>query len=85
MPLAVTGKQTGRQAGSASSGMADARQLHQDAQALRDWVTGGDATRYDNLPRGVVLVGVTHSNLKTSMPDIRLDLHITVSGRCVQR
>jgi hypothetical protein len=56
------------------------RQLHQDAQALRDWVTWGDKTRYDLLPQGVVMVGVTHSNLNASYPDIRLDLHTTVSA-----
>jgi hypothetical protein len=28
--------------------------------------------------QGVVMVGVTHSNLGMSMPDIRLDLHTTV-------
>jgi hypothetical protein len=28
--------------------------------------------------QGVVMVGVTHSNLVVSMPDIRLDLHTTV-------
>lgn len=41
-------------------------------------MTAGDAVRYDQLPHGVVMVGVTHSNLKVSMPDIRLDLHTTV-------
>lgn len=95
-------------------------------QALRDYLTAGDKTRYDQLPdvrlslyvcvhvlhvlyvslgdrsilnhasiptpalnphtrlfkhnrhQGVVMVGVTHSNLTMSMPDIRLDLHTTV-------
>jgi len=55
------------------------RQLHPDAQALRDYITAGDQARYDLLPQGVVMVGVTHSNLTMSMPDIRLDLHMTVS------
>lgn len=55
------------------------RQLHQDAQALRDYITAADTTRYDLLPHGVVMVGVTHSNLTMAMPDIRLDLHTTVS------
>lgn len=111
-------------------------------KALRNYLTGGDATRYDQLPKvglreggsidlcvgggknwgawvrrsirlwpirlaldwlagrphmhqpfttrhdttgsngcqGVVMVGVTHSNLVVSMPDIRLDLHSTVSA-----
>lgn len=47
--------------------------------ALRDYILAGDKTRYDLLPQGVVMIGVTHSNLTMAMPDIRLDLHTTVS------
>jgi hypothetical protein len=54
------------------------RPLHQDAQALRDYITAGDRVRYDLLPEGVVSVGVTHSNLQFSMADIRFDLHTRV-------
>ncbi|GAB5037626.1 tubulin folding cofactor b, partial [Nannochloropsis oceanica] len=61
-------------------GVAPPRRLHQDAQALRDYLVAGDAVRYDLLPKGVVMVSVTHSNLGMSMPDIRLDLHTSIDG-----
>ncbi len=53
---------------------------HQDAQYLRDYLTAGDATRYDLLPEGVVCLNVTHSNLKAYIADIRIDLHTTIEN-----
>ena len=47
---------------------------------LRDYVTGADHRQYANLPDGVVLVLVTHSNLTSKYLDIRFDLHTTVEG-----
>lgn len=54
------------------------RRLHQDAQALRDYVTALDEQQYELLPEGVVAVTVSHSNLAARHIDIRLDLHLTV-------
>ena len=53
---------------------------HQDAQYLRDYLTAGDATRYNLLPEGVVCLNVTHSNLKAYVADIRIDLHTTIEN-----
>lgn len=64
---------------SAFAPAAQEKRLHPDAMALRDYILAGDKTRYDLLPQGVVMIGVTHSNLTMAMPDIRLDLHTTVS------
>jgi tubulin-folding cofactor B len=55
------------------------RQLHQDAQALRDYVTALDTRQYELLPEGVAAVTVSHSNLAAKHIDIRLDLHLTVA------
>ncbi|CAH0473194.1 unnamed protein product [Peronospora belbahrii] len=49
-----------------------------DMRALRSFVTAMDGHQYDNIPKGVVCLLITHSNLKLQMVDIRLDLHSTI-------
>lgn len=48
-----------------------------DMAALRDYVTGGEASDA-NLAEGMVLIHVTHNLLKTQIPEIRLSLHSSV-------
>lgn len=45
---------------------------------LKDYVTENDSTKYNNIPKGLVLLLVTHSNLKQKWPEIRVDLHTTI-------
>lgn len=56
-----------------------ARQLHVEAQAVRNYVTARDGMEYDLLPEGMVAVWISHSNLRMTHADIRLELHSTVA------
>jgi tubulin-specific chaperone B len=50
-----------------------------DKQILRDYVTAKDHEQYTQLPEGTVQILLTHSNVPTNFPDLRLDLHMTIS------
>lgn len=45
---------------------------------LKEWVTAGDATRYDNQAQGTLRMDVTHSNLVQRWHDIIFDDDMTV-------
>ncbi|TMW69407.1 hypothetical protein Poli38472_001563 [Pythium oligandrum] len=49
-----------------------------ELKALRDYVVAHDGHEYDTLGEGLVALQITHSNLQTTMLDIRLDLHMTI-------
>ena len=52
----------------------------EDRDMVKAWVTGADHVQYSNLPEDVVCILLTHSNLSANHPDIRLNLHTTVSS-----
>jgi len=63
----------------AAAGAAPRGQTAAEAKAaVRAWVTGADARRFDSLAEGTVLCQVTHSNLRQNIIELRLDLHATV-------
>jgi len=47
--------------------------------AAKDYVTQGDAARWDHLADGLVCLHVTHSNLTRRMIEIRFDKHMTIA------
>jgi tubulin-folding cofactor B len=49
-----------------------------EMMALRDYVRGGDATRYDNQAEGLLRMDVTHSNLIQRWHDIKFEDTMTV-------
>ena len=51
---------------------------NEDLKALQAYVTAADATQYDGLAAGTVLLDLTHSNLKQRHAEIRFDLHDTI-------
>ncbi|CAK4073174.1 unnamed protein product [Aphanomyces euteiches] len=53
--------------------------MAQDMRALRDYVTAMDGYQYTGIGEGIVCLHITHSHLKASMVDIRLDMHLTIS------
>jgi hypothetical protein len=51
-----------------------------DRELVRDYITAADHMQYAQLPSDVVAILLTHSNLSASHPDIRINLHTTVSA-----
>jgi hypothetical protein len=51
-----------------------------DRELVRDYITAADHMQYSQLPSDVVAILLTHSNLSASHPDIRINLHTTVSA-----
>lgn len=58
----------------------DLPNIHQSPEmlALREYITGGDATRYDKQAQGTLRLDVTHSNLLQRWHDIIFDASMTV-------
>ncbi|KAF0686805.1 Aste57867_21402 [Aphanomyces stellatus] len=52
--------------------------MAQDMRALRNYITAKDGYEYTDVADGLVCLHITHSNLKASMVDIRLDMHSTL-------
>merc|ERR1719198_1162264 len=46
---------------------------------MRDYVTAGDCEHWTRLPDGMVILHVTHSNLKRRMIELRFDKHMTIA------
>jgi len=46
--------------------------------AFRNYVQQNDAIQYDEVPQGIVLLDVTHSNLKQKWHNIRFESHATL-------
>jgi len=65
--------------GTRASDLPTVRQCPEMA-ALRDYVTAGDATRYDNQAEGVLRLDVTHSNLVQRWHDIKFDEEMSVGA-----
>ncbi|ETV94842.1 hypothetical protein H310_11508 [Aphanomyces invadans] len=53
--------------------------MAQDMRALRDYVTAKDGYEYAEVSDGLVCLHITHSNLRATIVDIRLDLHMTLA------
>ena len=51
-----------------------------DHNIIRDYVMGADHLQYNNVAESDVLVNITHSNLTSAHPDIRINLHTTVEN-----
>jgi len=45
---------------------------------VKDYITQGDGAQWDRLPKGIVALHVTHSNLNRRMIEIRFDLHMKI-------
>ena len=50
-----------------------------DLRALRAYVTAKDGHEYDEVAEDIVCLQITHSNLKATMVDIRLNLHLSIA------
>lgn len=50
-----------------------------DHGLVRDYITAADHLQYSLLPEDLVCVSMTHSNLPQEHPDLRLNLHMTIS------
>ena len=52
--------------------------MNSDTAALRSYVLAADSAMYSGLAEDMVMVNVSHSNLKQKMIEMRFDLHTTV-------
>ncbi|KAF0709461.1 hypothetical protein AaE_012880 [Aphanomyces astaci] len=53
--------------------------MAQDMRELRNYITAKDGYEYAEVADGLVCLHITHSNLRATIVDIRLDMHMTLA------